>query len=38
MGGIDWTIIPLEDFSVGHEEQEDGTDRPIVHPQGDGVA
>ena len=38
MGGIDWTNIPLEDFSVGHEEQEDGTVRLIVHPHGDGVA
>ena len=38
MGGIDWTNTPLEEFVLVNEEQEDGTDRPIMHPHGDGVA
>src|SRR5215216_2606281 len=38
MGGIDWTNIPLEEFVLVDEEQEDGTVRLIVHPHGDGVA
>jgi len=38
MGGIDWTNTPLEEFVLVNEEQEVGTDRPIMHPHGDGVA
>jgi hypothetical protein len=38
MAGIDWTHIPLEEFVLVNEEQEDGTVRFIKHPHGDGVA
>jgi hypothetical protein len=38
MGGIDWTNTPLEEFVLVNEEQEDGTDRLIMYPHGEGVA
>jgi len=38
MDGIDWTHIPLEEFVLVDEEQEDGTVRTITYPHGEGVA
>ena len=38
MGGIDWTNIPLAEFVLVYEEQEDGTVRTITYPHGEGVA
>ena len=38
MGGIDWTNIPLWDFFMVDEEQEDGKVRTIMYPHGEGVA
>jgi hypothetical protein len=38
MNGIDWTHIPLEEFVLVGEEQEDGTVRTITYPHGEGVA
>jgi hypothetical protein len=37
MGGIDWTNIPLAEFVLVDEEQEDGTVRTITYPHGEGV-
>jgi hypothetical protein len=38
MDVIDWTHIPLEEFVLVNEEREDGTERTIMYPHGEGVA